>query len=148
MHLLPGRQAEIGDRSFNPLLDIPSTMHVDLLVQDLQFPEPCGVQFLLRPAPVFLKQVFDVGEPGSHHLMNREIHGLRNVLGELADDEASLANDLAAVWFQLAGNQLEGGGFPCAIASYQAYTLIRLYREIGLCKNLLVPEFEGDFFKT
>jgi len=81
-------------------------------------------------------------QAGAHDVPHRLIHGVGQRLRELADHEAGVANDLAAVRFQVAVDEPERGRLAGAVAADQADTLTGIDRELGLDENFLVTEIQ------
>ena len=148
VHLLVGREAQFGNGGLNPLFKVPPVVRIDLGVQRLEFPQPVLIQFELRAACVFLEQCFDLRQSGANDVRDGHIHGFRQRLVELADDQVLFRNDLAPVWFERAHDQLQCRRLAGAISADQADALAGIDRKLSLAQDELIAKFEADVVES
>ena len=123
IHLLIGRQVELGHRGFDALIDMPAIAGVNAGVQGFEVLHSVLVECQLRFFLVLGNQGLDIGESRSNDLVDWQVHRFGQVLGELADDEVRLPRDVARVEFNFPDDQFQRRGLTGAIAAKQANAL-------------------------
>ena len=144
VHLLVGGQAQLGDGRFDALVEVPAFVGVDFCMQRLELPEPVPVERELRHLGVGLEQAFDLRQAGADDLGDRQVHGRGEILFQLADDQVGFRDDLTAVGFQRAHDQLQCRRLARAVTADEADPFAGFDRKLGISQNHLLAEFQTD----
>ena len=86
---------------------MPPVASVDFGMQCFEFSQSMLVEFLARHFFVSLKQCIDILQSGQNDIAYGQIHSVRQVLPQLADNQSILPNDFALVCFHLSHDQFE-----------------------------------------
>jgi hypothetical protein len=127
---------------------MPALVGVDFGMQGLEFQHALAIEIEFGAPLVLLEEFLDLDQPGSHDIADVLLHRLGQGLGELADDEVALVDDLASVRFEFTGDQAKGRGFARAVPPDQADAFTRIDRKRCVGQDLLVAELEGDLVKS
>ncbi len=121
---------------------MPAFVGFDLGMQRLELEHSLAVEIERRASPVFLEQLLDLDQPGSHDIADRQVHCLGQRLGQLTDDEIALADDFAMIRLQLTRDQAKRSGFAGTVPPDQAHPLARIDRKRRAGQYPLVAELE------
>ena len=123
-------------------------MGLDLLLQPLHAVQRggilCGLQG--RVVPV-LEGLAELSDALGDHIVDRALNAAGHFLGQLRHAQAVVADDLAVVGLQFAGDQFQQRGLALAVAPDQANALAAVDDQAGVIQHGLGAEGEGNLLE-